>query len=98
MVQLGGQNPVTAAEPRIALNQIVRHASAVDCWMAIRGAVYDLSAYIAEHPTRPDIITVWCGKEATDAYNTKTRGRAHSPHADELLAKHRIGALDTAAQ
>jgi hypothetical protein len=37
----------------------------------------------------------WCGKEATEAYNTK-QGRLHSPYADELLAKYRIGTLDKA--
>ena len=66
--------------------------------MAIRGAVYDFGAYVPEHPTRPDIITAWCGKEATEAYNTKTKGRPHSPYADELLAKYRIGTLAAAAK
>lgn len=92
------QNLATAAERRISLKEVAQHAKATDCWMAIRGAVYDFGAYIPQHPTRPDIITAWCGKEATEAYNTKTKGRPHSPYADELLAKYRIGTLDAAAK
>ena len=61
--------------------------------MAIRGGVYDLSAYLPEHPSRPVLIEPWCGKEATEAYNTKTKGRPHAPFADELLAKNKIGKL-----
>lgn len=61
--------------------------------MAIRGAVYDLSTYLPEHPSRPDIVLPWCGKEASEAYNTKMKGRPHSPYADELLAKYRIGSF-----
>lgn len=44
--------------------------------LAINGQVYDLSAYLPEHPSKPDIILPWCGKEASEAYRTKTRGRA----------------------
>lgn len=94
----GGQNVATAAERRIALKEIAQHAKSADCWMAIRGGVYDFSAYVPQHPAPPEIITVWCGKEATAAYNTKTKGRPHSPYADELLAKYRIGTLDAAAK
>jgi cytochrome b involved in lipid metabolism len=80
-----------AADRAIPAAELARHARPDDCWMAIRGGVYDLSAYLPDHPSRPQIIEVWCGREATDAYNTKTRGRPHSPEADDLLAGYRIG-------
>jgi cytochrome b involved in lipid metabolism len=90
------KNAANAAERRISLKEVAQHASASDCWMAIRGAVYDLSAYLPQHPSPPELVLSWCGKEATDAYNTKTKGRPHSPYADELLVKYRIGTLDAA--
>lgn len=71
--------------------ELARHSAPGDCWLAIRGAVYGLSAYLPEHPSRPEVIEPWCGKEATNAYDTKTKGRPHSPSADELLAQYRIG-------
>ena len=82
-----------APERVISTAELARHALAEDCWMAIRGQVHDLGAYLPEHPSRPDIVLPWCGKEATEAYDTKTKGRPHSAYADELLARYRIGIL-----
>jgi len=82
-----------APERVISTAELARHALAEDCWMAIRGQVHDLGAYLPKHPSRPDIVLPWCGKEATEAYDTKTKGRPHSAYADELLAKYRIGIL-----
>lgn len=76
------------------LAELAKHAAPGNCWMAIRGSVYDLSTYIPAHPSPPEIVLPWCGKEATEAYNTKTKGRPHAPYADELLAKYRIGTLE----
>ena len=77
----------------IAPAELARHALPEDCWMAIRGSVHDVSAYLPEHPSRPSVVLPWCGKEATESYDTKTKGRPHSSYADELLAKYRIGIL-----
>jgi cytochrome b involved in lipid metabolism len=82
------------SEKRFALAEVARHATEADCWMAINGVVYDLTAYLPEHPSRPSIVLPWCGKEATEAYKTKTKGRPHSPEADQLLPSYRIGVVD----
>jgi cytochrome b involved in lipid metabolism len=82
-----------AADKSYGLTEVARHAAAKDCWMAIAGEVYDLSAYLPQHPADPAVILPWCGKDATDAYRTKTKGRPHSPYADQLLPKYRIGRL-----
>ena len=80
-------------EKRYTLADVARHAVETDCWMAIDGAVYDLTAYLPEHPTRPSVIVPWCGKEASEAYRTKTKGWPHSPEATQLLTTYRLGAL-----
>ena len=83
------QTPADA--PRAySLAQVAAHNSPADCWMAIHGKVYDLSAYLPKHPSRPDLIEIWCGKDASDAYATKTRGRSHSAAADQLLQQYFI--------
>ncbi|MBS0527433.1 MAG: cytochrome b5 domain-containing protein [Proteobacteria bacterium] len=86
-----GQPTGGPADRIISTTELARHASPASCWMAIRGDVYDLATYLPNHPSRPDIIEPWCGKDATWAYDTKTKGRPHSRTADELLAKYRIG-------
>jgi len=81
-----GERPFTLAE-------VAKHNRVQDCWMAIAGAVYDFTSYLPQHPSDPALITPWCGKEATEAYRTKNKGRPHSAYADGLLAKFRIGSL-----
>lgn len=85
------ESVAVAADKPYSTTELAKHATAENCWMAIRGSVYDLSAFLPDHPSRPEIVLPWCGKEATEAYNTKTKGRPHSPYADELLVKYRIG-------
>jgi cytochrome b involved in lipid metabolism len=87
------ESAAIAADKIISHAELAHHALASDCWMAIRGTVYNLTSYLPNHPSPPDIVLPWCGKDATEAYNTKTKGRPHSPYADELLAKYRIGTL-----
>jgi cytochrome b involved in lipid metabolism len=87
------ESAAIAADKTISPAELARHALPSDCWMAIRGNVYDLTSYLPKHPSSPEIVLPWCGKDATEAYNTKTKGRPHSSYADELLAKYRIGTL-----
>lgn len=82
------------ASKRYSLQAVAVHNRADNCWMAINGQVYDLSAYIPQHPSAPEVIVAWCGKEATTAYMTKNRGRPHSPYATELLQRYWIGVLE----
>ncbi len=85
--------PAAPAEARYTLDEIARHDRAEDCWMAIDGVVYELTAYLPEHPSSLRVIAEWCGREASEAYHTKTRGRPHSPYADSLLPAWRIGVV-----
>ena len=88
-----GTLAAASAERRIALSEVARHATETDCWMAIQGVVYDITSYLPDHPSRPSVILPWCGKDASDAYKTKTKGRSHTPEADGLLPRYRIGVL-----
>ena len=63
------ESVAVAAEKVIARSELAKHALPANCWMAIRGKVYDVSSYLPEHPSRPDLVLPWCGKEATEAYD-----------------------------
>ena len=80
-------------EKTYTLAELSQHSLESNCWMAINGQVYDVTSYLPDHPSRPSIILPWCGKEASEAYRTKTKGRAHSPAADVLLTDYRLGRL-----
>ncbi|MEQ8803636.1 cytochrome b5 domain-containing protein [Haliea sp.] len=90
-----GQEPVAAAAttPGYTLEQVAGHATLDDCWMAIDGAVYDLTAYVPSHPTPAFVLEPWCGKEATEGMRTKGYGRDHSPAAWAMMEEYRVGAL-----
>jgi cytochrome b involved in lipid metabolism len=83
-----------AEKPRtISLQELARHNTASDCWMAIDGSVYDFTRYVPMHPAPPQVLTDWCGKEATEAFNTKGYGRPHSPAAHKMLPQYLVGRL-----
>jgi len=96
LAALSGQSEEFAAEkPRvISLLELARHNTAADCWMGIEGRVYDFSKYIPMHPAPPKVLTDWCGKEATEAFNTKGYGRPLSPSAQAMLPQYLVGQLE----
>lgn len=87
---------VEAADKSHTLAEVAGHGGEDDCWMVIDGHVYDITAYLPDHPSNPKLILPWCGKEATQAWQTKGKGRPHSSRADQLLAEYRIGKLSGA--
>lgn len=72
------------------LDEVAAHATRTDCWMAIDGGVYELTDYVARHPTP---IGRHCGTDASDGMRTKGVGRSHSAFAWQQLAGYRIGSL-----
>lgn len=80
--------------PTYSLEEVARHASPTDCWIVIEGNVYDITSYISQHPTSPQVLTRECGKDATMGW--KTKGKANRPHskkAEVLLKKFLKGSL-----
>lgn len=80
-------------EKEYTLKQVATHNKADDCWMAIRGRVYDFTEFMSIHPAPPAIMTPWCGKEATEGMTTKGYGADHSLGAWEMTAEYLIGTL-----
>lgn len=75
------------------LSDVAKHASGKDCWIAVDGAVYDITAYLPSHPAPPAVLLNWCGKEASKAWHDKGYGGTHSPAATQALLALRIGSL-----
>jgi cytochrome b involved in lipid metabolism len=88
------ERPAAKADKLVTMAEVARHARSEDCWMVIDTQVYDLTAYLPEHPSKPSIILPWCGKEASEAYKTKTKGRPHSEQADQALTDYAIGRVE----
>jgi len=76
-----------------SVNEVVKHNSKDDCWLIIERKVYDVTSFVEKHPGGK-IMLNYCGKEATEAFNTKGgRGFPHKPVARDILSDFYIGDL-----
>jgi cytochrome b involved in lipid metabolism len=93
LARLAPERQPAPPEKFLSAAEIARHDSQSDCWIIIDDAVYIVTKYIPLHPTPPDVITRWCGKDATEGFATKGTGSAHSPAARAMLKKYSIGKI-----
>jgi cytochrome b involved in lipid metabolism len=76
------------------LKEVIKHNIDTDCWMVINNKVYNVSNFSSSHPGGSKNILNYCGKEATEAFNTKGgKGDPHSTSANNFLSKLYIGDL-----
>lgn len=75
------------------LEQVAEHNTLDSCWMAIDGQVYDVTRQIPIHPTEPEVLEPWCGREATEGMRTQGQDQEHSPAAWAMLQIYRKGRL-----
>jgi len=55
-------SPTMAVPDRvITKEELAKHGSERDCWVAINGFVYDVSRFLPEHPGGPETVTEWAG-------------------------------------
>lgn len=91
-------NSVTTSSPPAAdeatsftLSEVATHNSASDCWMAVDGNVYDVTAYVDAHPGGQAEILKGCGLDATAMFQAE---RHHgSPKTQAALLEYEIGTL-----
>lgn len=82
-----------AEKRQISLSAVSSHASESDCWQAIEGKVYDLSAFVASHPGGKAIVS-GCGLDASELFNKKPgTGKDHSVKAGEMLKDYYLAEL-----
>ncbi|KUL86062.1 hypothetical protein ZTR_06433 [Talaromyces verruculosus] len=59
-----------AAQPgMISYEEVQKHVSADDCWVIIKGRVYDVTNFIALHPGGRQAILSHAGKEVTELFS-----------------------------
>lgn len=61
---------VLGVTAQISLSEIAGHAIEADCWTAVYGDVYDVTAYAPTHPAGAAIlVNAMCGKDGTTAFD-----------------------------
>lgn len=71
--------------------EVASHRTAVDCWLILNASVYDVTAYLPQHPGGPDSIIGACGTDATVGFQAV--GAHQGPKIEDLLTEYRIGDL-----
>lgn len=74
------------------LDDLAAHATPTDCWTAIDGNVYDLTAWIDQHPGGAQVIIGLCGTDGSAGFRQQ-HGTQTEPNA--ILGEYAIGALAT---
>lgn len=75
------------------LAEVSAHSTKEDCWLAIEGKVYDVSAFVDKHGGG-EAILMGCGKDATELFNNRPNDKgAHSDKARSFLPNFEIGTL-----
>lgn len=81
----------TPLPPFVAMlngEEVAKHNSRQSCWVVIRGKVYDLTAFLDDHPGGANSILKYAGKDATEEYEL-----LHAPGTLEKTLPHGMGTL-----
>mmetsp|Transcript_74356 Transcript_74356/g.174528 ORF Transcript_74356/g.174528 Transcript_74356/m.174528 type:complete len:130 (+) Transcript_74356:8-397(+) len=62
MTKKGGSKTITKAE-------LAKHDSQENCWIQIKGKVYDVSKFLADHPGGDAVLLEYAGQDATQAFD-----------------------------
>lgn len=73
--------------------QVAEHNTPQDAWLIIDGKVYDVTAFVEEHPGGDEIVLDLAGQDGTEAFNDI----GHSEDAVAMLKDLLVGSLDPAS-
>lgn len=71
----------------LTVAEIARHNKESDCWIIIKGKVYDVTDYLDDHPGGVEIITDLAGQDSTEDFEDV----GHSEEAYDQLVDYYIG-------
>lgn len=71
---------------KVTLEEVQQHNTFDDCWIIIRGKVYDFSEWKDHHPGGPFVARMYAGKDATAEFGT-----FHSRLAEKHMAHFCVG-------
>lgn len=75
---------------KIPMSELKKHNTDDDCWMALRGNVYNLKEFLDYHPGGSEVMEEYFGADGTQMFNYY-----HSfVNYEKLLASCQIGILD----
>ena len=70
------------------LDEVAKHCTESDAWIAIHGCVYDVTSWLKHHPGGKEIILKYAGYDASDQFEA-----FHCPEMRKYLKLYLIGSL-----
>lgn len=83
----------TTTSSGLTATDVATHNSSKSCYLIVNNKVYDVTTFLHMHPGGGGLITPYCGKEATQAFNTQGGRGRHSSSAASMLKNYYIGDL-----
>lgn len=75
--------------PVYTMSEVERHTSETDCWIVVRGLVYDCTRFLKDHPGGPQSILITAGSDTTEEFDA-----IHSEKAQDMLKEYLVGQLE----
>ncbi|KAK0524014.1 Osmotic growth protein [Tilletia horrida] len=73
------------AQKEYTLEEVAKHNTKEDIWIAVNGQVLDVTNFLSDHPGGEPALLLYAGKEASEEFNMM-----HDPKVVEKYAKHTI--------
>ena len=89
-VKASAKPSVSAAAAGYTMEKVKANASATSCWTVIKGNVYNLTAWINQHPGGSSSIKSLCGVDGSSAYAAQHQGESKP---ESRLAGYLLGPL-----
>lgn len=78
----------------ITAEELGKHTTHKDLWLALSGKVYSVTSFLPEHPGGEEVLMDVSGQDATEAFEDV----GHSDEARDLLKDLYVGELQGTAQ
>ncbi|PFH34303.1 cytochrome b5 family heme/steroid binding domain-containing protein [Besnoitia besnoiti] len=86
----GRKAALAGVRRRISLEELARHRTREDLWVALDGIVYDISSYVAFHPGGARILVEHAGRDISEVFR-----RYHAwVNAQHILEYNQVGVLE----
>lgn len=91
-----GSGVLSSDGSRYSLDEVAKHNSSSDCWSIVNGKVYNVTSLISGHTGGSEAIIAGCGKDATQAFNTRGTNGPHPERAAVKLEDYYVGVIGAA--
>uniref|UniRef100_A0A8D0DJN6 Cytochrome b5 type B n=1 Tax=Salvator merianae TaxID=96440 RepID=A0A8D0DJN6_SALMN len=83
----GPESKPTESGPFFTLAEVAKRNTDRETWLVIRGRVYDVTRFLAEHPGGEEVLLEQAGRDATESFEDV----GHSLDAQDMLRQYLIG-------